>query len=150
MTVGIKVGSIVSEVGSANFLNAFFSTIRGLIDRDGTKYPVVCHDLYRGRVLATLAYDAHIELVSIQKQFERLSATELIWDIEDLIATPPFENAVRLDRPSLVDYFVTTTGRNLFSVLIDCSRLAERHGYDIAIVEVPKLASQITWKIVQP
>lgn len=55
MGVGVRVGSIVSEVGAASFLNALFSTIVGLLEPDGrgSRFPVISINFYEGIIPST-------------------------------------------------------------------------------------------------
>ncbi|RQR79226.1 hypothetical protein DIE11_17720 [Burkholderia sp. Bp9012] len=52
MSIGIRVGPIVSEIGAPSFFNSFFSTIQGLLEPEGagTRFPVISGEFYDGCV----------------------------------------------------------------------------------------------------
>jgi hypothetical protein len=145
-TVGIKVGSILSEVGSDSFFNALFSTIRGLLDEGGTKYPVILGDLYDGCVPATKAAQAQKELLSIRAALAQFPPSAVIWDIDDPSAQPPWGDEISPEITSMANYFVTSTGHDLLSMMLEVSEFAGRNGYDITIDAVPFVRTQVTLK----
>ena len=66
MAVGIKVGSITDEVGTSDFLHAFFSTVSGrLEDRWGARFPSLMR-LYDGSLPFDLAPEALAELSDVR------------------------------------------------------------------------------------
>jgi hypothetical protein len=50
MGVGIQLGRITDEIGSGDFLYAFFSTITGNLEPDGwgSRFPILMRQLYAG------------------------------------------------------------------------------------------------------
>lgn len=52
MAVGLRVESIVDEIGASSFLNAFFSTVSVVLEAEnpGSRYPVISFDLFEGYV----------------------------------------------------------------------------------------------------
>lgn len=76
MSVGVRVGSIVDEVGASSFFNSFFSTIWGLLEPDGpgTRFPVVSKEFYEGRVPAEHVEQALDELKAIRERLSNFPA----------------------------------------------------------------------------
>ena len=119
MTVGFKLGSITDEVGTSQFLHAFFSTISGNLEPNGwgTRFPVLLNKLYQGELEQTDAAVALAELDRIEMELRKLPPSKVIWDIENLQLSPPWGSDISSDITSLASYFVTSTGRDLISVL---------------------------------
>jgi len=119
MTVGFKLGSITDEVGTSQFLHAFFSTISGNLEPNGwgTRFPVLLNKLYQGELEQTDAAVALAELDRIEMELRKLPPSKVIWDIENLQLAPPWGSDISSDTTSLASYFVTSTGRDLISVL---------------------------------
>ncbi|WP_257386084.1 immunity 70 family protein [Tahibacter caeni] len=91
MSVGIKVGPNIGEVGTADLLNAFFSTVAGVLEhgRSGSRFPIVSGDFCDGQVTAKRTGSALAELHAIRDEFARRPASVLIWDLDDRSAQPP-------------------------------------------------------------
>lgn len=119
MTVGLKLGSITDEVGTSQFLHAFFSTISGNLEPNGwgTRFPVLLNKLYQGELKQGDAEVALAELQRIEAELRKLPPSKVIWDIEDLTLSPPWGSDISADITSLANYFVTSTGRDLIGVV---------------------------------
>jgi hypothetical protein len=135
MSVGVRVGSIVDEVGSPSFFNAFFSTIAGRLEPAGagTRFPVVSVDFYDGRVPADKVEEAIDELMRIREELASFPPTAVIWDIDDPEATPPWGDRISPDITSMANYFVSSTGRDLFELLLEAFDDAKRQNADVTI-----------------
>jgi 2,3-bisphosphoglycerate-dependent phosphoglycerate mutase len=122
MTVGVQVGNIINEVGSADFFHSFFSTISYHLEPDGwgTNYPELMKEMYQGKLLAKHAAKVHQDLLFIREQLKAFLPDQVIWDIDDLSARPPWGNTISSHVTDLSNYFVTSTGRDLFDVLLEC------------------------------
>lgn len=118
MTVGFKLGSITDEVGTSQFMHAFFSTISGNLESDGwgTRFPVLLNKLYQGELQRVDANAALAELAVIEAELKRLPPSKVIWDIDDDKKTPPWGDSISSDITDLANYFVTSTGRDLLQV----------------------------------
>ena len=134
MTVSIKVGSIVDEIGASSFLHSFFSTISAHADggRWGSRFPQLFL-LYEGRVPAHEAECALSELREAKVILSTLSPSAAVWDIENRSAEPPWGTTISSDITSLGNYFVSSTGRDLFALLEEALERAEQHGQDASI-----------------
>lgn len=126
MTVGLKLGSITDEIGGQDFFHAFFSTISHRLEKDGwgSRFPCLLNKLYQGKLEKVDAKKALEELDVITSELSKLSPDKVVWDIENLDATPPWGSNISGDITDLSNYFVTSTGRDLIGVLKEC--LAEQ------------------------
>ena len=119
VTVGIEVGGIVSEVGSAQFLDAFFGTIHYHLEEDkwGGKYPILLNDLYQGKLTADKAAGALLELDAITVELAKFAPDEVIWDLNNVDTRPPWGDNISDEITDLSNYFVTSTGRDLIGTI---------------------------------
>ena len=137
MSVGFNVGSITDEVGTQGFLHAFFSTISYHLEPNGwgTIFPELMNELYQGRLDASQNAKVLNDVLVIRELLKDYSPQNVVWDIENLGARPPWGSNIASDITDLSNYFVTSTGRDLFEVLIECLEAAQRRGIDVLIVE---------------
>lgn len=119
MAVGFKVKYYWFQVGSGDFLHSFFSTICLRLENGdwGSKYPNLMKSLYQGTLEHDGLSDAINELTEIKKELEKLSPQEVVWDIEDLELTPPWGNDISSEITNLSNYFVTSEGEDLITLL---------------------------------
>jgi 2,3-bisphosphoglycerate-dependent phosphoglycerate mutase len=119
MTVGIELGSIIDEVGTADFFHAFFSTISGNLEPKGwgSRFPVLMNRLYQGKMTQSDADAALAELDRASAELAKLPVSKVIWDVEDRSKTPPWGNNIAKTITDLSNYFVTSTGRDLIELL---------------------------------
>ncbi len=138
MSVGIKVGPIVTEIGASTFLNAFFSTVVALLEegKRGAVYPGVSIDLYKGHVDSTKLPLVIKELQTIQKEFLNHPPSAIVWDLEDRSRLPPWGNVIAPTITSMANYFVSSGGRNLFEVFLEVFTFADKKKKSVDIVEV--------------
>ncbi|UNU43586.1 hypothetical protein EAO27_13310 [Sphingopyxis sp. YF1] len=114
MAVGIKVGSITDEIGTADFFHAFFSTISATLeDRWGARFPVLLNQLYQGSLPHSQAATALSELAQISSELAAFPPSAVVWDIDDRTKQPPWGDNISEDITNLANYFVTSTGRDL-------------------------------------
>lgn len=137
MTVGIKVGSITDEIGTSEFFHAFFSTVSRNLERDGwaTRFPVLLGKLYQGNLDSGLAKSAISELHCIRAELSKIKPENVVWDIEDSNAQPPWGSRISPEITSLANYFVTSTGRDLISTLIEALEDSAASNKPAAIVQ---------------
>ena len=57
------------------------------------------------------------ELETIQKELERINPDQVVWDNEDRSKMPPWGDNISPDIKDLSDYFVTSSGKKLISVI---------------------------------
>lgn len=119
MAVGITVGSICDEIGAASFVHAFFSTISVHCEKNGwgTRFPHLMTELYSGRLPAASVGAALDELRQARSELRQLPATAVVWDIENRSAQPPWGTKIAPTIMDLSNYFVSSTGRDVFDLL---------------------------------
>ena len=135
MTVGIKVDGIIDELGSADFVHAFFSTISFHLEPCGwgTKFPVLMNELYQGTLPSSKAASALDELRVARERLRHVGPDQVVWDIKDSTKQPPWGDAISSDITDLSNYFVTSTGRDLFETLMEVLEESTRVGKDATI-----------------
>ena len=137
MSVGIKVGSITDEIGTSEFFHAFFSTVSANLESEGwaTRFPILLGKLYQGDLEPGLANQAVSELTQIRKELSEFEPDRVVWDIENRAKQPPWGNEISSEITSLANYFVTSTGRDLISTLIEALEDAAKGGKPATIVQ---------------
>ena len=135
MAVGITVGSITDEIGSAAFVHAFFSTISAHCEPGGwgTRFPHLMRHLYRGRLPHQHARAALDELAQAGRVLEQLSPADLVWDIDDRKAAPPWGNDIAPTITSLGNYFVSSAGRDVFALLREALEASSQEQRDATL-----------------
>lgn len=138
MAVGLQLGSIADEVGTSDFFYAFFSTISGNLEADGwgSRYPVLLNKLYRGKLTRVDAVAALNELEDITSELAKLPPNKVIWDIEHLEKRPPWKDNISPDISDLSNYFVTSTGRDLISVIREVIEELRDRGEVVKVVTI--------------
>jgi hypothetical protein len=135
MAVGFKVGSIVDEVGTHDFLHAFFSTISYHLEPHGwgSRFPELMNELYQGKLEASKAAKVLADVATIKNELTRLPPDKIVWDIDNSNARPPWGNNISSSITSLGNYFVTSTGRDIFEVLVECLTALQRKGGSLTV-----------------
>ena len=138
MAVGIQLGSIIDEVGTDDFFHAFFSTIAANLEPGGwgTRFPVIMKTFYAGSLTQPDAAAALAELVTIRRELSLLFPAKIVWDYEDRSKQPPWGNAIAKEITNLSNYFVTSTGRDLFSSLQEIFEELIQDGGVVTIVKL--------------
>ncbi|MCP2040702.1 hypothetical protein L1281_001291 [Neisseria sp. HSC-16F19] len=136
MMVGIKVGSIVDEVGSASFLNCFFSTVTALLEdgKRGARFPILSC-FYQGYVHANKVGHLLGEVRVVRDELKKYPPTAVVWDLDDRSVLPPWGGNISADIKSMADYFVTSTGRDLFDLMFEALDEACEKNIDVTIVD---------------
>lgn len=81
MTVGLRVGNIMDEIGSADYLHSFFSTISANLEPGwGLRFPVMMTVLYAGSLPHQQAAAALAELALIRSELAELPAENVVWE----------------------------------------------------------------------
>ncbi|MBP2623227.1 immunity 70 family protein [Streptococcus oricebi] len=115
MTVGLKVDLYWYPIGNGSFLHSFFSTIAVNLEDSkwGSRFPVMMNELYQGNLLYERIDKAKQELSVIKEELSHISPKEVVWDIDDLSAQPPWGDNISPDITDLSNYFVTSRGDDL-------------------------------------
>lgn len=135
MAVGFKVKYYWFQIGSGDFLHSFFSTICLRLEKGewGSKYPTIMKTLYQGTLKHEFINDAINELVEIKKGLEKLPPQEVVWDIENLELMPPWGNDISSEITNLSNYFVTSEGEDLITLLNNALNKAKNLNEDICV-----------------
>lgn len=122
MTLYLQLGNVSDEIGSPDFLHAFFSTISGTLEPAGwgTRFPALMGEFYRGELTRASASSARAELAAIRAELQSLPPDRVIWDIEDRSKRPPWGNDISAQITDLSNYFVTSAGRDLIGLVAEC------------------------------
>ena len=137
MAVGIKVGSITDEIGTPEFLHAFFSTISANLETNGwgSKFPILVNNLYQGSLSPSEVTTAIDELNIIKKELAKIPPTKVVWDIEDRAKQPPWGNKISNEISSLANYFVTSTGHDVITIILEAFEDAKENKMSVNIVQ---------------
>ncbi len=135
VAVAFRVGNLQWEVGASGFLNAFFSTISYRLEPDGfgTRFPTLMRHLYRGSLTADLTHPALRELADARDELRAFPPEQVIWDLEDPAARPPWGSNISVEITDLANYFVTSDGRDLINVLHDALAASQQSGQPLRI-----------------
>lgn len=119
MAVGITVGSITDEIGAPSFVHAFFSTISANCEPKGwgSRFPTLMKELYQGCLSYKNAASALEELKEARAKLLTLPPSKVVWDIENTQAQPPWGTNIATTITSLGNYFISSTGRDVFDLL---------------------------------
>lgn len=121
MTVGLRQGSVVTEIGPGGILHSFFSTVAVRLEasRWGDRFPVLMKKLYGGSIALEDADVATDEIAQIKAELSGLSPDSVIWDADDLTKQPPWGRELQPHVRSCADYWITTSARNLIDEIVD-------------------------------
>ena len=135
MGVGIRVGSVIDEIGAPDFLNAFFSTISKNLEPEGwgSRFPSLLIDLYQGKLGNADVPRAQRELLDARSELQDLPPSKVVWDYSNPQIEPPWGKYISSHISNMSEYFVTSTGRNVFDVIYECFEDALIHGDDVSI-----------------
>lgn len=135
MSLSFHIGGYSAEIGSSAFLHAFFSTICYHLEggKWGSKYPEFMRDLYQGKLEPYKAIKTLQEVTEIKENLKAFSPKEIIWDIDNLQKRPPWGDKISPHITDLSNYFVTSDGKDLFEVLIDCIKRLEKSNSPLTI-----------------
>ena len=128
MGVGFHVGYDYYEVGHSSFLYSFFSSIAYHLEHKqwGSRFPVIMRELYDGKLNPQNVDQAIAELKTIQEELKEFRPDQVIWDFEDLSAQPPWGDRISSEITDLSNYYVTSDGKDLISVLFEALEQTKR------------------------
>lgn len=135
MSVSLHVGTHDYPIGTGDFFHAFFSTICVRLEAGewGSRYPTLMRELYASALEPEQVGAAIVELAAIDQGLASLPPGDVVWDVADRAALPPWGTDIAPTTHTLRDYFVTMDGKILVEVLAvaldDARRTAQ--GLDI-------------------
>lgn len=105
-------------IGTADFLNAFFSTVCGRLENGkwGSHFPHLMNELYQGVLPVKHLAAGADELAQIKQELAQFAPDQVIWDIDDRSLTPPWGDNISEDITDLSNYFVTSEGEDFLTV----------------------------------
>lgn len=138
MSVGFQVDFYYYSVGTGDFLNSFFSTIFVKLESSnwGSRFPMIMNQLYQGCLSNQNISQVQNELELIKEELQLLPPSEIVWDFEDLSQTPLWGDNISPDIQHMADYFVTSSGKNLLSVLQEAFKEAIELNEDVFIISI--------------
>ena len=115
----------MTEIGSAAFLHAFFSTVAVRLEasRWGSRFPALLLQLYQGELPIDAVNQAQQELAIIEAELASFPPSDVVWDFEHRDRLPPWGSNIAASITSLANYFWTSDGH----LLIDRIRHALTH-----------------------
>ena len=76
------------------------------------------------------------ELEDIQRRLKAFSPAEVVWNAEDLTKLPPWGENISKDISDLSNYFVTSNGEDLITVMLDALKTAKKEKVDVEILSL--------------
>lgn len=127
MSVGLKVDLYWYQIGTGDFFHSFFSTISFNLEGGqwGSRFPVFMKDFYDGELKSNKITEALSELYNIAEELSNLTPDKVIWDIDDISKQPPWGTVISPDITDLSNYFVTSDGENLITLI--------RHAFEMGL-----------------
>jgi len=86
--------------------------------------------------LAPRVKDAIKEIDEIKESLKNYSPSQVIWDIEDISKTPPWGDNISDEITDLSNYFVTSDGEDLITILKKALNKALKVKSDIEIESI--------------
>lgn len=138
MSVGLMVGYNWWTVGEGSFLTAFFSTVYVRLENNewGSKYPVIMNKLYWGEIPLEYLEAGIAELLSIQEELKNLPPHDIVWEFEDLSATPPWGDNIAAHITNLLQYFITSSGSDLVDVMLTSFKFTIDKGQNVIVKSI--------------
>jgi hypothetical protein len=138
MAVGFRVKYYWYQVGHGDLLHSFFSTVSYHLEPEGwgTKYPLLLNKLYNGKLEYKYVEGAIKEIEDIQQKLKDYSPSQIIWDIGDLSKSPPWGDNISPEIEDLSNYFVTSDGEDLITILKKALNRALNTKSDIEIESI--------------
>ena len=136
--VGFKVKFYWYQIGSGDFLYAFFSTVAYRLENKkwGSRFPIVMNQLYQKGITWENAGEAINELYIIRKELMSFTPDKVIWDIQDISKQPPWGDNISRSITNLSNYFVTSDGNDFITIFLHALKKAKEVNADIEIISV--------------
>ena len=90
---------------------------------------------YQGYVHANQVEHLLGEVRVVRDELKKYPPTAVVWDLDDRSALPPWGGNISADIKSMADYFVTSTGRDLFDLMFEAPDEACEKNIDVTIVD---------------
>lgn len=138
MTVGLRIGNTFNEVGTADFMHSFFSTISFHLEPSGwgTRFPEIMNELYQGELNPDHAKKALDDAINIKKELKAFKPVRVVWKIENIGEKPPWGDYIDGAVTDLSNYHITCTDRVLMDLLIECLEYQVESGKKLSIGKI--------------
>jgi 2,3-bisphosphoglycerate-dependent phosphoglycerate mutase len=138
MTIGFSVDFLWYEVGTAEFLNSFFSTVKYHLCTDHvvSKYPHFQNDLYQGKVRWEDSLETIDEVEDIRRELKEFKPEVIVLNFDDLSKSPPWGDNISEDVTDLSNYFGTSDGEDLFDILLHALKSSHSEKTNLEIVNL--------------
>lgn len=138
MAVGFKTKFYWYQIGSGDFLHAFFSTICFNLEdgKWGSRFPIIMNELYKGKLSKENIQKATEELEIIKSELQNYKPDKVVWDIEDLHKKAPWGDNISSDITNLSNYFVTSDGEDFLSIFNNAFNKATELNMDLEIKSI--------------
>lgn len=83
------------------------------------------NEFYNGSISAIHIDRALDEISVIINELKTLSVDKLVWDYDDLSLLPPWGNKISDVITNLPNYFITSNGENLITILCHALKMAK-------------------------
>ena len=135
MATAFTVKYYMYTIGTADFLNAFFSTVCGRLENGkwGSRFPHLMNELYQGVLPVKHLAAGTEELSQIKQELAQFAPDQVIWDIDDRSLTPPWGDNISNDITDLSNYFVTSEGEDFLSVFAAALDKAQQRNASLKI-----------------
>ena len=135
MATAFTVKYYMYTIGTADFLNAFFSTVCGRLENGkwGSRFPHLMNELYQGVLPVKHLAAGTEELSQIKQELAQFAPDQVIWDIDDRSLTPPWGDNISEDITDLSNYFVTSEGEDFLSVFAAALDKAQQRNVPLKI-----------------
>ena len=135
MATAFTVKYYIYTIGTADFLNAFFSTVCGRLENGkwGSRFPHLMNELYQGVLPVKHLAAGTEELSQIKQELAQFAPDQVIWDIDDRSLTPPWGDNISEDITDLSNYFVTSEGEDFLSVFAAALDKAQQRNASLKI-----------------
>lgn len=137
MAVGYKIGSVLTEWGTQDFVHALFSNVAHHLENGiwGSRYPVFMADFYSGSLDASKVATALTELRSIRQELAAFDPDLVIWDMANPDLKAPWGSDIASTITDLSNY-ITSTGRDLLADLEEGFEFASGENSPVEIVNL--------------
>lgn len=125
----------IYTIGTADSLNAFFSTVCGRLENGkwGSRFPHLMNELYQGVLPVKHLAAGTEELSQIKQELAQFAPDQVIWDIDDRSLTPPWGDNISDDITDLSNYFVTSEGEDFLSIFAAALDKAQQRNASLKI-----------------
>lgn len=138
MAIGFKTKFYWYQIGTGDFLYAFFSTVCFNLEGGnwGSRFPIIMNELYQGELSKDNIHKAMEELGIMKNELRNYKPDKVVWDIEDINKKVPWGDNISSDITDLSNYFVTSEGEDFLSIFNNALKKAAEIGMGLEIKSI--------------